>query len=157
MKNLKTMSLSLLVLTAVLFWPRIAVSQSAETISTFTVTRSVGAADKFSQMISVPDSLTGPYTLRLVNGDPATMENHGNSNGRSVASGTVSINGIEVVRQRELTKVSREIIKQVNLSPGVHTVEVTVDGRAGSFITVTITGVVPGGVPQITDKSGAGQ
>lgn len=144
MKSLKIASFSLLVLTALLLMPRIAVSGN-EVIGTYTFTRTHGPANQFSQAITIPASIIGPLTLSLVNGDASSIGSHGTEIPGAVSSGSVSIDGIEVVLPRELSVSAREIIKPVYLTPGTHILEVKIGGRPDSFVTLTFldNGVAP--------------
>ena len=159
MKSIKRTSIYLFVLLTVLLLPGIAAAQSATDFSTFTFTRTHGRTNVFSKTVTVPPSYVAPFTLTIVNGGVA-FEKEGKERDRdrdrdegssdrhkelsihdAVSSGSVWVDGIEVVSRRDFSKRVHEITVPLTLSPGDHQLEVRLDGEPDSYMTLRFMGV----------------
>lgn len=135
MKRIKTASLCILVLTAVLLSPQIAASQSGEAFKTLIFTRSAGADPVTTAMFDVTGSYTAPFTMTLRNGDGSAIST-------AVTSATVTVNNVEVVSQRDLSKQVHEIDDlALKTTSGKISVKVTIAGEPGSYMTLIFSGV----------------
>jgi PKD repeat protein len=61
---------------------------------------------------------------------------------RTVSSGRVLLDGVEVVSSREFAKSAEVIHKPLMLAPGLHRLEILISGALGSHACVTITGTL---------------
>lgn len=134
MKRIKIASFCLLVLTVVLLSPRSAASQSDQVFKSLTFTRSAGADPVTTATFDVTGSYTAPFTMTLVNGDGSTIST-------AVTSATVTVNNVEVVAQRDLSKQVHEINNlALKTTSGKISVKVTIAGEPGSYFTLVFSG-----------------
>lgn len=94
--------------------------------------RTTGAKDEYSATINVPAWIVAPYRLIIDNGDQATGENR-------VSSGTVTINGTDVVTQNDLNQNVPGFSKSVTLTP-VTNLEVVLASEPASYLTINLAG-----------------
>ncbi|MBI3812412.1 MAG: Ig-like domain-containing protein [Nitrospirae bacterium] len=100
--------------------------------------RTTGATNVYTRSFKVPFYVTGPYTLHIQNGQA-------NGTGRissAISSGAVSINGAEIIHKSDFNQNVSIIDRTVTLT-AADTLTVTLDSATDSFITVTISGVIP--------------
>ena len=83
----------------------------------------------YFRFFRVPEP-TGPYTLRVVNGDLSTGQ-------KRVTSALITLNNTIVVRARDFTASTSSVEKQVTLRK-LNLLTVTVSGKPGAYITLTI-------------------
>lgn len=126
---------------AALFWPGVAraATQSRLVFGQERFTRSTGAPDTQSRQFTVPAYVTAPFTLDIINGNP------GSGNGAipdAVSSASLILDGHEVVAEREFSKTTPRITKEISLTAGAHSLEVRLNSAPDSYIRVSIGGVI---------------
>lgn len=88
-------------------------------------TRTTGAPNVYTRSFTVPTEVIGPYTLHIENGQP---------DGRNrISSGTVSINGVEIVHPSDFNQTVAAIDRSISLSLS-NTLTVTLNSKPNSFI-----------------------
>jgi hypothetical protein len=99
--------------------------------------RTTGATDLYTRTFTVPSYVAGPYTLHIQNGEPdgqSRLED-------AISSGTVSINGVEIVHPSDFNQKVAIIERTIDLETE-NTLTVTLNSAPDSFITVTISGII---------------
>ncbi|HEY3056459.1 MAG TPA: kelch repeat-containing protein, partial [Thermoanaerobaculia bacterium] len=126
---------------AVLFWPGVtrAANQARLVFGQERFTRSTGVPDTQSRQFTVPAYVTAPFTLDIINGNP---ESGNGAIPDAVSSGSLSVDGHEVVAEREFSKTTPRITKEISLTAGAHTLDVRLDSAPDSYIRVSIAGVI---------------
>lgn len=118
----------------------LAASQSRNIIGPEKFIRTTGATTIYTRTFIVPSYVGGPYQLHIDNGNPLGTNRVAIED--AVSSGRVILNGIEVVSPSEFSKITAIIDKIVTLSTG-NTLEVQLNSAPDSYITLTISGIIP--------------
>ena len=111
-----------------------------------TYTRGNGAPDLFRESISLPAGTSGPWTLRLLNGDKDRRERSDNR----VSSGSLQIDGIQVLGPNDFNRDDVVIEKTINLTPASH-FELRLAGKPGGSVTLSFLGFKPKPIPVAID------
>ena len=93
--------------------------------------RTTGAPNQYSNSFSLPSWVTTPFELHIQNGDGA--------GGHRISSGTVLLNGIQVVGAADLSQQVATIDRSVSLVSH-NTLQVTLASVPGSYIIITVSG-----------------
>ncbi|MBI3995174.1 MAG: Ig-like domain-containing protein, partial [Nitrospirae bacterium] len=99
--------------------------------------RTSGATNVYTRSFTVPSYVIGPYILHIENGQAS-------GTGRltdAISSGTVSINGVEIVHKSDFNQNVPSIDRTVTLTT-TNALTVTLNSAPDSLITVTISGVI---------------
>ncbi|MBI3595608.1 MAG: Ig-like domain-containing protein [Nitrospirae bacterium] len=100
-------------------------------------TRTTAATDVYTRSFSVPFYIIGPYTLHVQNG-----QWDGNKRlDDAVSSGTVSVNGTEIIHKSDFNQNVATIDRTIALNAS-NSLTVTLNSAPNSFIVVTISGVI---------------
>lgn len=94
----------------------------------------------YERTFIVPDYVSAPYLLSIINGNPGIDKRPPISD--AVSSGEIFIDGKKVVSPNEFSKKVARIEKRVDLSPGSHRLEVRLRSAPNSYIRLTISGVI---------------
>ncbi|MBI3610267.1 MAG: Ig-like domain-containing protein, partial [Nitrospirae bacterium] len=95
--------------------------------------RTTGPTNVYTRAFTVPSDVAAPYSLHIQNGQP---------DGRNrISSGTVSINGVEIIHKSDFSQTVSTIDRSVTLG-STNTLTVTLNSKPNSFIIVTILGIV---------------
>ncbi len=132
-----TLALLLVALPASFVW---AAPQNRNLYGQEQFTRTSGAPNTFQRTFTVPAYVSSPYTLHIINGNP-----DGSSRVRiedAISAGRVLVDGVEVVGPNEFSQTVATIEKTLSLSVGAHTLEVQLASAPGSYIRLTISGVI---------------
>jgi len=97
-----------------------------------------------TRSVTVTSRVEGPYTLYVFNGAPDGKNR--------VSSGSVRLNGEEVVSPHDLSQQVGAFEREVTLESGrnVLEVEVRLESKPGSFLTLTLCGFLRAAPPSIT-------
>ncbi len=99
--------------------------------------RTSGATNVYTRPFNVPSYVSAPYTLHVQNGQP-------DGAGRltdAISSGTVSINGTEIVHKSDFNQNVAVIERPVALQ-SENSLTVTLNSAPNSFIVVTVLGIL---------------
>ncbi|MGH7254386.1 MAG: Kelch repeat-containing protein, partial [Nitrospirales bacterium] len=96
--------------------------------------------DLYQRTFSIPVYVGGPYTLHIVNGNPDGSQRVAIED--AVSSGSVVVDGVEVVSPQEFSQTVATIDKTLSLTAGPHSLEVTFASAPNSYIRLTIAGVI---------------
>src|SRR2546428_852815 len=137
--------------------------------------RTTGPPNKYTDTFTVPASIGAPFKLHIVNGDAKGKHR--------ISSGTITLNGVVVVRPRDFSRSDdsddededdddddddaedavRVIDKTITLQPK-NTLQVKLEGKKGSFLTLSVFGTTigagnqaPTANPGGPDRGNAGQ
>jgi len=95
-----------------------------------------------TRSVTVTGRVEGPYTLYVFNGAPDGTHR--------VSSGTVRLNGEEVVSPNDLSQQVGAFEVDVTLEPGRNVLEVILQSAPGSFLALTLCGFLRAAPPTIT-------
>jgi large repetitive protein len=116
-----------------------------------TFVRTRGSPTSYTATFKAPAWVVAPFTMHVVNGDEDGRER--------VSSATVSLNGTQILGASGLNQNVGTLDVAVSPAVGNNTLEVTLDGAAGSEITITIWGTnadeVPPQVTIVTPANGS--
>ncbi len=99
--------------------------------------RLTGQSTTYTETFTIPKNLVGPFTLYVANGWPSGIRENDCKN--PVTSATIKINGTTVIDQDDFKEKKHVIIRSVTLSEK-NTIQVTLKGKPGSFISLVIVG-----------------
>jgi hypothetical protein len=100
-----------------------------------TFERTTGSSDAYAETFQSP--VDGRFVLYVRNGD---------EEGTRASSGSISVNGVEVVRPSDLNEQVPGLSRSVRLQAGTNEIDVVLHGSPGAFVTVAI---VPRGEPAV--------
>jgi len=103
--------------------------------------RTSGAITVYNRSFSVPSYFDSECVLHIVNGDPSGSNRVGIED--AISSGQLFIDGVEVVSPSDFSKTVGYIDKPLSLIPGPHTLEVRLNSAPNSYITVSVSGIIP--------------
>lgn len=89
--------------------------------------RTAGPPDAYQDTFEVPAA--GPLVLWVQNGD---------DDGGRVASASIRVNGLEVVRPADFSNDVEQVVRPIAAAAGSNTLGVTIDGAPGSSLTVVV-------------------
>lgn len=115
-------------------------SQSRNIIGPEKFIRTTVATTIYTSTFTIPSYVVGPYRLHIDNGNPSGTNRVAIED--AVSSGRVVLNGIEVVAPSDFSKTTAAIDKIITLAPS-NKLEVQLNSAPDSYITLTITGVIP--------------
>lgn len=118
----------------------LASNQSRNLIGPEKFIRTTGATTIYTRTFNVPSYVIGPYLLHIDNGNPLGTNRVAIED--AVSSGRVILNGVEVVSPSEFSKTTATTEKIVALSAS-NTLEVQLNSAPDSYITLTVSGVIP--------------
>ncbi len=119
--------------------------------------RTTGPPNQYTDTFTVPASIGAPFKVHIVNGDAKGKHR--------ISSGTITLNGVVIVRPRDFSRGHDEeedddddddddaedavgvIDKSVTLQPK-NTLQVKLEGKRGSFLTISVFGTTIGGANQ---------
>jgi hypothetical protein len=96
-----------------------------------TYTRTTGAPNEYTTTFTAPPWIVSPYNLHIVNGDA--------SGNNRVSSAVISLNGVQIAGQSDFNENIATIDRNVTLQ-STNTLQVTLDSKPGSFITINASG-----------------
>ncbi|WP_310452626.1 RHS repeat-associated core domain-containing protein, partial [Sulfuritalea sp.] len=111
-----------------------------------TYTRGNGGPDVYRESIAIPAGVAGPWKLRLENGDEDRHGRHGNR----VSSGSLHIDGVEVLGPNDFNRDDYVIEKRVDLTPASQ-FELRLAGKPGGRVTLSFLGVEQKPIPVAID------
>ncbi|MDP1964561.1 MAG: Ig-like domain-containing protein, partial [Reyranella sp.] len=114
-----------------------------------TYTRGNGAPDLYRETLILPAGVTGPWTLRLQNGEEDRRGRRDHDNKR-VSSGTLHIDGVQVLGPNDFNRDDSVIEKRVELTPASR-VELRLAGKPGGRVTLSFLGFKPKPIPVAID------
>src|SRR5689334_3784682 len=120
--------LTLLTFGPVLQWhpPAYAQAQSAIADTVFgpkRYVRTTGKPDEYDDRFTLPAGATGPFTIRITNGD---------DDGHRVSSATITLNGIAIAQPKDFSQNVAALVRTVTLQTN-NTLHVTLASAPGSF------------------------
>ncbi len=126
--------------------------------------RTAGPPSTFQRSFTVPPSVSAPFAMRLINGDPdeddgkdADREknkgdDHGSlrckpseeprPHGEAVSSGRILLDGVEVVSPQDFSKHAEVLDKELRLTSGPHRLEIQIGGAPGTHLCLTMVGTI---------------
>ena len=93
--------------------------------------RTDGAPNSYTDSFTVPASVGTPFRLRIVNG-AANGDNR-------ITSGSVKVNGVQVVGAADFGQQVGYIERSLNLGPS-NTIEVQLASKPGGYLTLSVVG-----------------
>lgn len=104
-------------------------------------TRSSGAPTTFVRSFDLPATVVSTQLLVVING--------GGNPQQAVTAGSINVDGRQVIGPRDLRRGVPLIERLLRLTPGRHTIEVRLEGQPGTFLTLTVGGLIRvGGLSQ---------
>ena len=111
-----------------------------------TYARGNGGPDVYRENIAIPAGVAGPWSLRLQNGEEDRHGRHGNR----VSSGSLHIDGVEVLGPNDFNRDDTVIEKRVDLTPA-SSFELRLAGKPGGRVTLSFLGVEQKPIPVAID------
>lgn len=111
-----------------------------------TYSRGNGAPDLYRDTLTLPAGITGPWTLRLQNGEE---DRRGRRDNR-VSSGSLHIDGVQVLGSNDFNRNDSLIEKRINLTPASQ-FELRLAGKPGGRVTLSFLGFKPKPIPVAID------
>ncbi|MDP3512123.1 MAG: IPT/TIG domain-containing protein, partial [Sulfuritalea sp.] len=109
-------------------------------------TRGNGGPDVYRESIASPVGVAGPWSLRLQNGEE---DRHGRRDNR-VSSGSLHIDGVEVLGPNDFNRDDSVLEKRVELTPA-SSFELRLAGKPGGRVTLSFLGVEQKSIPVAID------
>jgi len=92
--------------------------------------RTTGAPNQYTDRFSLTTIGSGPFVLRVVNGD--------NAGGHRISSATITLNSATILSQKDFSQNVATLERNVALKTGTNTLQVTLASTPGSYLTISI-------------------
>jgi RHS repeat-associated protein len=98
--------------------------------------RTTGAPNQYLEQFALPAEVSAPYTLHIQNGE--------SDGSKRISSATVKLNGFDLLTPNDLNQNIAGVDRTVVLAAN-NQLEVRLESAPGSYLTINIAGIVPGG------------
>lgn len=121
--------------------PLLAADQPRPVFSQERFDRTGGSPNVYERGFVVPAYVGPPFSLHLINGNPDGSARVAIED--AVSSGRVLVDGVEVVAPSAFSKTTPTIDRTLTLAPGPHRLRVELASAPGSYLRLSISGVIP--------------